>query len=238
MFEKNKSFEISKKFFEDLEVKLNKLNPTFKGYYNVFNNNREQGLQLIVYGDNDVEDDLCIWSCMCRNSDQIMVVIGDRNCSNNNNMFEDKAHKNAKYFRYDDYNSATDYALNVIKRNFPKYLNQNYNYKFNCPRSLSDLEKIVEDAENLDYDDYHDLATFEEENVFCDLIILDGKVGLRYSKYLDEEHTEYENIYFEEFYPDLTSDVTLMLGMKQKLKDFIDAEFDYEISCGIDNIKI
>ena len=29
-----------------------------------------------------------------------------------------------------------------------------------------------------------------------------------------------------------------MLGMKQKLKDFIDAEFDYEISCGIDNIKI
>lgn len=218
MFEKNKSFEVSKTFFETLEQKLNKLNPTFKGYYNVFNNYREQGLQLTVYGGNDVNDELCIWSCICRNSDQIMVVIGDSDCCNTYSMFDDKAYRCAKYFNCGDYDKATNYALNVIKLNFPKYLNQNYSYKFGCHRNISDLEKIIEDAADLDYEDYHDLATFEDGNFLCDLIILDGKVGLRYSKYLDNEHNDLENLYFEEFNPDLSSDVTLMLGMKQKLK--------------------
>ena len=162
-----------------------------------------------------------------------MVVVGDRSCSNTNNMFDDKAYKCARYFRCDDYNSATDYALKVLKMNYPKYLNPNYNYKFNCNRSLSDLEKIITDAENLDYEDYHDLATFEEDNYFCDLIIIEGKVGLRYSKFLDEYHDEYENMHFEEFNPDLSSDVTLMLGMKQKLKDFVDAELEYEVTISI-----
>ena len=175
---------------------------------------------------------------MRRNSNQIMVVIADSTCSNENNMFDDKAYKNVKYFNCDDYDSATDYALNIIKRNFPKHLNQNYNYKFNCNRNLSDLERIIEDAEKFDYDDYYELATFEDENAFCDLIILDGEVGLRYSKYLNKDNTEFENIHFEKFNPDLTSDVTLMLGMKQKLKEFIDAEFDYGVLCGLDNIRL
>lgn len=238
MFEKNDSFELSKRFFEVLESKLTKLNPSFNGYYNVFNNCREQGLQLIMYADNKVEDDLCIWSCMCRNSDQIMVVIADRSCSDNNNLFDEKAYRSAKYFDSDDYDKATNYALNVIKKNFPRYLDANYNCKFNCNRNLADLEKIVVSAEDLDYEDYYDLATFEDGDFFCDLIILEGKVGLRYSKFLDNDHTEFENIHFEEFTPDLKSDVTLMLGMKQKLKDFVDAEIDYNISIGDGNMKI
>ena len=146
MFEKNDSFELSKKFFEVLESKLTKLNPSFNGYYNVFNNCREQGLQLIMYADNEVGDDLCIWSCMCRNSDQIMVVIADRSCSDNNNLFDEKAYRSAKYFDSDDYDKATNYALNVIKKNFPRYLDANYNCKFNCNRNLADLEKIVVSA--------------------------------------------------------------------------------------------
>ena len=238
MFEKNKSFELSKKFFEVLESKLTKLNPSFNGYYNVFNNCREQGLQLIMYADNEVEDDLCIWSCMCRNSNQIMVVIADRNCSDNNNSFDSKAYHSAKYFNNGDYDKATEYALNVIKKNFPRYLDANYNCKFNCNRNLADLEKIVVSAEDLDYEDYYDLATFEDGNLFCDLIIMDGKVGLRYSRFLDNEHTEFENMHFEEYTPDLTSDVTLMLGMKQKLKNFVDEELDYNISIGDGDIRI
>ena len=67
---------------------------------------------------------------------------------------------------------------------------------------------------------------------------MEGKVGLRYSRFLDNEHTEFENMRFEEFSPDLTSDVTLMLGMKQKLKDFADAEIDYNISIGDGSMKI
>lgn len=238
MFEKNNSFEVSKIFFEELEQKLNKLNPTFKGYYNVFNNCREQGLQLTIYGDNDVNDELCIWSCMCRNSDQIMVVIGDRTCSDTNNMFDDKAYRCAKYFNYGDYDKAINYTLNVIKVNFPKYINQSYSYKFDCYRSISDLEKIINDAEDLDYEDYFDLATFEDGNILCDLIVLEGKVGLRYSKYLDDEHNDLENLHFEEFIPDLSSDVTLMLSMKQKLKNFIDEELQHDIDMGLGNISI
>ena len=170
---------------------------------------------------------------MCRNSDEIMVVVGDRNCSNTNNMFDDRAYKHAKYFRNNDFDSATEYALKVIKMNYPKYLNINYNYKFNCNKSLSDLKKIIVDAKDLDYEDYHDLATFEDNNYFCDLIIMEGKVGLRYSKFLDEYHDKYENLYFEEYNPDITSDVTLMLCMKQKLKDFVDAELEYEVTMGV-----
>lgn len=238
MFNKNESFEVSKKFFEDLEQKLNKLNPALKGYYNVFNNYREQGLQLTVYGGKDINEDLHIWSCMCRNSDQIMVVIGDRTCSDVNSMFDDKVYKCAKYFNCGDYDKATNYALNVIKMNFPKYLNQSYSYKFKCNRSISDLEKIIEDAEDLDYEDYYDLVTFEDGNFLCDLIILEGKVGLRYSKYLDDEHNDLENLYFEEFNPDLSSDMTLMLAMKQKLKNFIDEEMQHDIDMGLGNINI
>ena len=67
---------------------------------------------------------------------------------------------------------------------------------------------------------------------------MDGKVGLRYSRFLDNEHTEFENMHFEEYTPDLTSDVTLMLGMKQKLKNFVDEELDYNISIGDGDIRI
>ncbi len=237
MFDKNKSFELSEKFFEILESKLAKLNPSFYGYYNVFNNCREQGLQLIMYADNEVNEDLCIWSCMCRNSDQIMVVIANRNCSDNNNSFDSKAYQSAKYFNGSDYEDATDYAINVIKKCFSRYLDANYNYKFNCNRNIVDLEKIIDDAENLDYDDYYELATFEEGNYFCDLIILAGKVGLRYSRYLDNNHYDLENAHFEEFFPDLTNDVTLMLDMKQKLKNYVE-ELEYNINTNNGDMKI
>lgn len=226
------------KFFEMLEEKLNKLNSAFNGYYNVFNNSKEQGFQLILYTDNVVEDSLCIWSCMDGNSDKIMVVIGDLNCSDKNNGFDDKAYKCAKYFNYDNYNSAIEYTLNVLKKNYPKHLNANYNYKFNCNKNLAFIEKIINHAEYFDYEDHHDLATFEEGDYFCDLIIIEGKVGIRYSKYLDSEHTDFENIHFEEFEPNLSSDVALMLEMKQKLNNFVDAEIDYQINYGIDGVKM
>ncbi len=93
---------------------------------------------------------------------------GDRNCSDENNMFDDKAYRCAKYFQSEDYNSATDYAVNVIKKNFPKELNQSYNYRFSCNKSLYDLDRIISDAKDLEYEDYEELATFEENDMFCE----------------------------------------------------------------------
>lgn len=208
-------------------------NSDLNGYYNVFNNFREQGLQLTVYTHDELDKALCVWASMSRSSDDIMVIIADKNCSNNYNMFDDIAYKYAKYFKNEDYDSAVEYTMKVLKKIFPKHIKQTYNYKFNCNRNLSDLEEIIKDAKNLDYDDYYDLVTFQEDNYFCDLIIMEGKVGLRYSKYNDKNYDDFESLYFEEYKPDLTSPVTLMLGMKEKLNNFVDSEIDYEISIGI-----
>ena len=58
-------------------------------------------------------------------------------------------------------------------------------------------------------------------------------MGLRYSKYTDAYKDEFDNLIFEEWEPDLTSDTTLMLGMQKKLRDFIEKEIDYDINIGI-----
>lgn len=42
--EKNRSLEVSEKFFNKLESKLENATNKLKGYYKVFNNCREQGL--------------------------------------------------------------------------------------------------------------------------------------------------------------------------------------------------
>lgn len=127
-----------------------------------------------------------------------------------------------------DYDNATNYALNLIKKQFKREFIIGNSFKFDTPYSLYEIERICSDAENLDYEDYHDIATFENANYFCDLIIIDGQLGLRYSKYVDDSKDEFDNICFEEYQPDLTNETTLMLGMKQKLEHFIDKELELE----------
>ncbi len=225
--------EVSQTFFNELEKKLKNAPDSLNGYYKTFNNCREQGLMLTIYNDNDNE--ILVWACESRNSDNIMVITADRNCSDINDMFNDVAWQSAKYFKCGDYDSAVNYAFNVIKKQFKNDFPEISNTKFEMYKSLSDIQRIEADAKQLDYEDYKDLANFEDvnEGYFCDLIIMDGKLGLRYSKYCDECHDEFDNLIFEEWHPDLTSSTTLMLGMQNKLKDFVDKEIDYEVNIGI-----
>ena len=65
------------------------------------------------------------------------------------------------------------------------------------------------------------------------MIVQNGKMGLRYSKYTNNYKDEFDNLTFETWEPDLTSDITLMLGMQSKLRDFIEKEIDYNIDVGI-----
>lgn len=221
-----------------LEDKLTNKASHLNGYYKTFNNCREQGLVLTLYNDSsNTDNDLMIWACQSRNSDQIMVIIADRSCSNTNDMFNDIAWKTAKYFKYKDYDSATNYAYNIIKKQFKKNFKEKINCNFYMNYCLSDLERILNDATDLDYEDYCDLVTIDnkEKKYFCDLVIYEGKVGLRYSKYINDD--EYDNLHFEEWNPDLTSDMTIMLGMQQKLNEFIDKEEDYDLEFSND-IKI
>ena len=85
----------------------------------------------------------------------------------------------------------------------------------------SDLESTYTTLEDLD------------NLYFCDLIVQNGKMGLRYSKYTNNYKDEFDNLTFETWEPDLTSDITLMLGMQSKLRDFIEKEIDYNIDVGI-----
>ena len=67
---KNRSLEVSEKFFNNLEKKLERVSDNLAGYYKTFNNCREQGLMLTIYKKKS-DDELLIWACECRNSDNI-----------------------------------------------------------------------------------------------------------------------------------------------------------------------
>ena len=81
-----------------------------------------------------------------------------------------------------------------------------------------------------EYAIYYDLATFWDidEKYLCDLIILDGKMGLRYSS--EKDNGDIENLYFEEVKLNLSIDTTLMLNMKERLEKFIYDNLEYDIS--------
>lgn len=231
-FTKNNSLIVSEKFFEKLEKRLENASDNLSGYYKTFNNCLQQGLMLEIYeGLRDSE--LLIWACeYCNN---IMVVLADKSCSNINDMFDDKALESAKNFALCDYDKVVDYAYNVIKKQFGENFKEEYNTKFKMHKCLVDLQKIALDSKELDYEDYYDLATFEdvEQLYFCDLIIMDGKLGLRYSKYFDSYCENFDNLSFEEWEPDLSSNMTLMLGMQERLNSFIENKKDYEFTIGI-----
>lgn len=233
MFEKNKSLEVSEKFFKKLEEKLKDVD--INGYYQTFNNCREQGLILKTYLDN-VE--VNIWAFECRNSDNIVIITGDQKDANINNMFSDKAYKNAKHFEYEDYDSAVDYVCKVLKAKYPNSFNTNKSYTFDMYKKLEDIERISVDCADLEYEDYYDLACFKDnaEKYLCDLIVYEGKMSLRYSKY--ESDDEIENLTIEEFDPDLTNEATLMLGMQEKLNKFVTNELEYDLEMTVGDVRI
>lgn len=223
---------VSEMFFEELEKRLGNKN-TLTGYYGTFNNCREQGLMLNIY---DKDRSLCIWACECRNSDDIMIVLGSEENKDNNNMFDDEAYKRAKYFKYSDYDSAVSFVFKQIKYMFKDKLSIDRHFKFDCNYNVDTIQRIKVDEESLDYDDYYELASFcdENENYSCDLIIYNGAMGLRYN-YVDKG--ELENLTFEKCNINLENEITIMLDMKTKLEDFIERELEHSIETDT-NIKI
>lgn len=182
-------------------------------------------MQLYDCGNNSLN----IWACECRNSDHIMIVIGNNEDMDNVRMFSDKAYENRKLFDYDDYDSAVDYVTKKIIVTFPTNINSKSSYKFDTHRNLDDIRRIKMDAEDLNYEDYYDLATFEDlnEKYFCDLIIDNGKICLRYSKRYSDD--DFDNLSLEEFEPDLTNEATLMTGMQERLNKFVMNEIEYDL---------
>ena len=188
---------------------------------------------LDIYDDNK---SLCIWACECRNSDRIMIVLGSEENKDINNMFDDEAYNSAKYFEYKDYDSAVDFVYKQIKYMFKDKMNREKHFKFDCYYNINDIQRIKEDAEMFDYEDYHELASFydENENYSCDLIIYDGKLGLQFNVH---DNDEWENLTFKEYDVNLDNEITIMLDMQKKLDEFISNELAYSIEMDSD-IKI
>lgn len=206
---------------------------SLNGYYGTFNNCREQGLILKIY---EKQNELNIWSCQSRISDDIMIVLGNQDNIDINNMFDDIAFNNAKYFECEDYDSAVDFVYKQIKYMFKDKLNKEKHFKFDTYKSMEDIRKLKEDVSNLNYQDYFELASFydSDEGYSCDLIILNGKLGLRYNKHNKDD---LENLSFQEYDINLDNEVSLMLDMQKRLENFIDDELEYSITMDT-NIKI
>lgn len=167
-----------------------------------------------------------------------MLILGSQEDCDKNNMFSDDAYNRAKYFDYNDYSSAVDFVYKQIKVMFGEKMNLEKHYKFDCYYGMDTIRKIYEDASDLDYEDYHDIATFydEDENYFCDLVIIDGDFGLRYSS--KDEYGDFENIHFEKCDLNLENNITLMLSMQDKLDNFIKEELLHSIQMDNSHIKI
>ena len=188
---------------------------------------------LDIYDDNK---SLCIWACECRNSDRIMIVLGSDENKDINNMFDDEAYNSAKYFEYKDYDSAVNFVNKQIKYMFKDKKKKKKHFKFDCYYNINDIQRIKEDAEMFDYEDYHELASFydENENYSCDLIINNGKIGLQYNVH-DKDKSE--KLTFKELDINLDNEATMMLDMQKGLEKFIDDELEYSITMDT-NIKI
>lgn len=227
------SLAVSQTFFEKLKKRLENESNDLTCIYSTFNSGKERGLMLNIT-DNGNDNELFIWAGASLDMKRIMVVVAD-NYSSECEVYDDKDYKLARYFDIPNYNKAVTYAYNVIKKQFPKSFKEEYNTTFKMHKSLEELKEITSNLKNLNYEDYYELATFEdvEQLYFCDLVIRNGMLGLDYSKYSDSYCNECDSLYFEKWEPDLSSDVTLMLGMKDKLKKYVEKRIDYDTKNGI-----
>lgn len=164
-----------------------------------------------------------------------MVIIADSSCSDINDMFNDKAWQSAKYFNADEYDQAVNYAYNTIKKTFSEYFKDEYNNKFKMYKCLNDLQQIAADPTNLESEEYFYLVLYEDYDrmYFCDLVLQNGKLGLQYARYIDENHEDIDFLDFEEWKPDLKDSISLMVGMQKKLNSFIEKRLDSDINIHI-----
>lgn len=125
-FRKITSVLVSERVFdivcEQLDVEASEYGVKIDGYLSTFNNCREQGFYLTVSStdftnEKMTRENIYVWVCESRNSDNIMVVVSNKYPSSNG-MFDENAYNNRKTFRYDEYYKAADYIHDLVKKHF------------------------------------------------------------------------------------------------------------------------
>jgi len=127
-FQKCKSLKVSERVFdlvaEELDFDASENHVKIDGWFETFNNCREQGLVLFIdsvdfENENKTEGWLKVWVCEARNSDEILVITStDRKDCNIHNMFSEEAYNNRKYFAYNEEHKAADYIINKVRETF------------------------------------------------------------------------------------------------------------------------
>lgn len=170
-------------------------------------------------------------------SDDILVINSTLPHKDNvTNCYDDEAYKNARTFRYNEMDKAVNYVFNHIKLFFRNEIDYPKDVRFSTHYTLSQLNKIDADVESLEYEDYNELATYDDksQDLAIDLIIVKGKFYFQISNTSDGE---YENIAKIECTPNFNSELDLMYQMRDSLDKFIEDELEYSLSMQT-NLKI
>ena len=80
-----------------------------------------------------------------------MIVLGNEENKDINNMFDDEAYNSAKYFEYKDYASAVDFVYKQIKYIFKNKMNKDRHFKYDCNYDIDTIQSIKVDESSLDY---------------------------------------------------------------------------------------
>ena len=125
-FRKTRSVQVSERVFDlvcdHLDNDATEDYVRISGYLSTFNNCREQGFVLSVSSvdwdnPNKTGEDIHVWACEARSSDEIMVIW--QNNYPNNGMFSDDAYNNnKKYFHYNELEKAADFIIDLVKEHF------------------------------------------------------------------------------------------------------------------------
>lgn len=125
-FNKISTIRVSERVFdivcEELDILVSAYHKKIAGYLSTFNNCREQGFYLTIEStdfknENRTKESMFVWACVCRHSDEIMVVISYK-YPVNRGMFDEEAYNNARYFKYNQLQESADYILDEIKNHF------------------------------------------------------------------------------------------------------------------------
>ena len=127
-FRKIKTIQVSERVFDlvcdelDLEATENYIK--ISGYLECFNNCREQGYALHVsssdwHNENRTKENLYVWSCESRNSDEILVV-WSTNYPVNGKFSEEDWKERRRYFHYNQLQEASDFIVKLVKEHFSK----------------------------------------------------------------------------------------------------------------------
>ena len=127
-FRKIPTIQVSERVFElacsELDMEATDNYVKIDGYLENFVNGHEEGYVLAVSSSdyenkNRTKENLYVWACEARNSDDIVVMWQTEYPEANNNMCNEDTYKNRrKHFKYNETFEAARFIVGLVKKHF------------------------------------------------------------------------------------------------------------------------